>query len=95
MYQLIITNKAIKDTENARNWYNQQKENLGFKYLDHIFECFEDIKKRPFIYPARYNSTREMVVRKYPYLIIFTVEEDYIFVLRVFPCKMDPKRKYK
>jgi hypothetical protein len=36
-----------------------------------------------------------MVVKKYPYIIIDSIEEEIIFILRVFPCRTNPKKKYK
>ena len=95
MYQLVITSRAITDIEKAKKWYNEQEIGLGVKFSDHIFRSFDSIHKRPLGYPNKYGQTREMVVKKYPYLIIYTIEERFIFILRVFPCRTNPKSKYK
>jgi plasmid stabilization system protein ParE len=94
MAQLIITNRAISDIEKAKKWYSEQQPNLGIKFADYIFKCFDEINKRPFSHPSKYAQTRELFVKKYPYLIIYTIEENFIFILRVFPCKTNPKSKY-
>lgn len=94
MAQLIITNRAISDLEKAKKWYAEQQSDLGIKFADYVFKCFDEINKRPFGYPNKYAQTRELFVKKYPYLIIYSIEENFIFILRVFPCKTNPKLKH-
>lgn len=95
MYQLILTNRAIADMEQARDWYNEQQQDLGNRFLDYTFKTFDDIQKMPFAYPNKYKHTRELVIKKFPYVVIYSVEEQYIFVLRVYPARTNPKKKYK
>jgi toxin ParE1/3/4 len=94
MQQLIFTNRAINDIAKAKKWYNTQQPNLGLRFTDYIFKCAEEIHNNPLFYPNKYKATREYVVKKYPYVIIYSIEENYLFVLRVFPCKTSPKGKY-
>jgi len=93
--RLIITNSATNDINKAKRWYNKQQPGLGFKFVDYIFDCFEHIRKHPLGYANKYEYTREMVVKKYPYLNIYSLEEDVLFILRVFPCRTNPKKKYR
>lgn len=93
--QVILTNRAIDDIEKAKKWYTKQQDGLGNKYVDYIFKCIDEIKIHPLAFPNKYKYVREMYIKKYPYLIIYSVEENIIFVLRVFPCKTSPKKKYK
>ena len=95
MHRLLITKPAINDIKEAKNWYNKKLENLGNKFVDHVFKCFEEIQTHPFAYPNKHKHTREMYVKKFPYMIIFSLEENILFILRVFPCKTDPRKKYK
>ena len=94
MQQLIFTNRAIADIAKAKKWYNTQQPNLGLKFADYIFKCAEEIHSNPLFYPNKYKATREYVVKKYPYVIIYSMEENYLFILRVFSCKTNPKGKY-
>ena len=95
MKQLIITNHAIKDFEKAKDWYEKQQESLGNKFADYLFNCFTEISKHPLGNASKYKYTREKFVKKYPYVIIYSLEENFIFILRIFPCKTNPKKKYK
>ncbi|MEI6021279.1 MAG: type II toxin-antitoxin system RelE/ParE family toxin [Bacteroidota bacterium] len=95
MKQVVITDIAIKDIEQAKTWYNKQQPQLGNTFVDYIFESIEQIHKHPLSFPNKHAFTREMAVKKFPYLIIFSIEEDILFILRVFPCRTNPKKKYK
>lgn len=94
-YQIVLTNRAIDDIVKAKSWYEEQQANLGNIFADYFFKCVDELKKHPFAYPNKYKYVREMYIKKYPYLIIYSVEENIVFVLRVFPCKTNPKKKYK
>ncbi len=95
MKHVVITNRATNDIEKAKKWYEEQQDNLGIKFADYVFKCIDGIKERPLAYPNKYKYVREMYKKKYPYLIIYSIEEKIIFILRVFPCKTSPKKKYK
>ena len=95
MYHPILTDKAISDINKAKKWYNEQQENLGEKFTDYVFKFIDDIKNYPTALPRKHKNTREIFIKKYPYLIIYSIEEKVIFILRVFPCKTSPKKKYK
>ena len=94
MTQLIFTHRAITDIAKAKKWYNTQQISLGLKFTVYIFKCAEEIHNNPLFYPNKYKETREYVVKKYPYVIIYSIEENYLFILRIFPCKTNPKSKY-
>ena len=94
-HQLIFTDKAIGDITKAKSWYNKQQEGLGKKFADTVFKSAEEIQSAPLGYPNKYKYTREKYIKKFPYLIIYSVEENIIFILRVFACKKNPKKKYK
>ncbi len=91
----IITNRANSDIAKGRDWYEEKRQGLGYEFMDHVFKCVDEIQKRPFGYPVKHKYVREMYIRKYPYVIVYSIEEAIIFILRVFPCKNDPEKKYK
>ena len=95
MYRLVITDAAVSDIVQGKSWYDEKQENLGDRFVDKIFQPIRKIHRHPNVYPSKYKHTREMYVRKFPYVIIYSIEEDVIFILRVFACKQNPVKKYK
>jgi len=94
MWTLILTEDAIRDIKKAKNWYNKQQKNLGESFKNEIFKSFDDISKNPKGYASKFKSTRENPIKKFPYLVVYSIEEQLIFVLRVFPAKTNPKKKH-
>ena len=95
MHHLVITDTAVSDIIQGKSWYDEKQKNLGDKFADLIFKSINDIKRHPNAFPNKYKYTREMFVRKFPYVIIYSIEEEVIFILRVFACKQDSKKKYR
>ena len=95
MYQLIYTDRAITDLQKAGKWYNSKQNGLGEKFIDYVLKFADDIKEYPYTPASKYKNTREIYISKYPYLLIYSIEEQMIFILRIFPCKTQPKKKYK
>lgn len=94
-HRLVFTDKAVGDIKKAKAWYEKQQKGLGQKFTNTIFKDAEQILSAPLAFPNKHKYTREKVVKKFPYLIIYSVEENVIFILRVFACKRNPKKKYK
>jgi toxin ParE1/3/4 len=92
---LVFTDKSLSDIREAKVWYNKQQKDLGEKFADTVFKCAVEIQLAPLGYPNKYKYTREKYIKKFPYLIIYSVEENVIFILRVFSCKKNPKKKYR
>jgi len=95
MYRLVLTNNAVGDITQGKLWYEDKQTNLGGRFANVIFNSINEIQRHPNPFPNKYKFIREMYVRKFPYVIIYSIEEDIIFILRVFACKQDQKKKYK
>lgn len=94
-YQLVLTNRSLADIEKAKDWYDKQQKGLGNKFADATFKSIESVQSNPLGYEIKHRFTREKLVNKFPYLIIYSIEENVIFILRVFNCKQNPKKKSK
>ena len=95
MYRIIFTDYAIEDLKIVKEWYENRQKGLGNQFADYVFKSIGAIKKHPSAFPSKHKNTREMYIGKYPYMIIYSIEEKIIFLLRIFPCKNSPKKKYR
>ncbi len=93
--KLSYTERAKDDIETALLWYEKQREDLGFEFIN----CIEDgevrIKERPEMYALAYANFRACVIRKFPFSIYYTIESDEteIIVHSVFDNRQDPIKK--
>lgn len=93
-YKLVLTDRAVIDIHQGRDWYDSKSNGLGARFSDQIFNSIDIIQNNPFSFPCKYRFTREKVVKIFPYVIVYSVEGKVIFILRIFPCKQDPLSKY-
>ena len=91
----VLTENAHDDVIKAMLWEEARHAGLGEKLLRCIDETIGQICKSPLGYASKYRNTREKKVNKFPYQIIYTVENKIVYIHAVFPCKDDPQKKYK
>jgi len=92
VYTVYITPPAIDDIDDGVNYYNKKSEYLGFKFADEIDVAFKSISKNPFAFGVRYRDVRGKLLKKFPYLILYRVNDEMITieVLRIFNTYQNP-----
>jgi hypothetical protein len=90
-YNLIIKEEARNEIQDAFIWYNEQRHNLGNDFIITLEYYFSVIILNPFIYAEKYKNMRAAVMHKFPFLIVFEIEEKNIIVYSVFHTSRKPK----
>jgi plasmid stabilization system protein ParE len=90
--EVFITPAALKDLQAAIDYYNQSAAGLGDKFGETIASFIEKIAENPFASAKRYKEIRCKPVIRFPYLILFVVDEvaDSIQILRIFNTHQEP-----
>lgn len=74
-YRIKLLPIAYKDLQEAKKWYNQQKENLGEEFKKAVIAQIDYIKIYPEHYQRKYKELRQSLVTRFPYAIFYLVEE--------------------
>lgn len=92
-HSLIFSEGAHQDIIDSILWYNDQKENLGFEFYDHLTQKLLLLRSNPLHYSTRFKKIRAANLDKYPFLIYFTIDDQNLFVLilGVLHTSRDPK----
>jgi len=62
-------------------------------FIDAFHEVLDLLRTQPFIYQVRYGvDVRAALVKNYPYLVYYRVNDLLINVLAVFNTRQDPQR---
>ena len=87
---------AEKEVRESFNWYEEQSVGLGVRFTETIDNALISISKNPEAYKNRKENTREFVVKKFPYIIVywFVKKENVVYVLHIFHTSRHPKPKY-
>ncbi len=76
--KLRYTDRTLLDPEIAFDWYESQFPGLGLEFLDCIEEKIKKIQNLPKAYPVHHENFRRALVRKFPFSIFYTIEEQVI-----------------
>jgi len=87
--RLIVRPLAEQDLLEAQEWYDEQRPGLGGDFRSTIDGLLRRILERPLLYPAVYRNVRRAVVRRFPYLLYFSVSDDTVVVLACLHSKRD------
>ncbi|MDQ6761703.1 MAG: type II toxin-antitoxin system RelE/ParE family toxin [Bacteroidota bacterium] len=90
-FDLILQSEAIAELQEAFEWYEKQKQGLGFLLLEEVENCFEKLSLNPQYYTYINKKYRRIKVKKFPYLIVYEIEKSAVFINSFFHEKRNPK----
>ncbi|MFD0751030.1 type II toxin-antitoxin system RelE/ParE family toxin [Mucilaginibacter calamicampi] len=91
-YKIKISPEALSDIQEASNCYNKQVPGLGSRYQKNVKQQIEILKKRAEGYSVRYEDVHCVLVKKFPFLIHFTINKEahFVEVFAVFHTSRNP-----
>lgn len=92
--QLVITPRAIKEIQNAVDYYNSKQNGLGKRFYQDVKRQFSAVSKNPFSRAVRYSDIRFAVLDKFPYAAHYSVEANLVIVQGVISMYMDPETSW-
>jgi plasmid stabilization system protein ParE len=93
-YTLDIKETAKVGLFEAFDYYENKQEGLGDKFLDDWETHLNIIKQNPLLFQKKYKDFRQLLIKPYPYHIIYEVEENLITVYKVIYAGRNPTRRY-
>ena len=92
-YNVKIEPEALSDIQDITNWYNEQKSGLGKRFQKTVIKQIDTLDKNPNIYAIRYKQIRCVLVKKFPYMVHFFINDDTITVevLAIISTNRNPK----
>ena len=94
-YEVVLTEEAEKDINDAVLWYEEQQTNLGIRLYFEVIENLDKIKIDPEHYSFLEENYRQLIVQHFPYKIVFKIFPDKIVVLAVFHTSRNPAELFK
>lgn len=91
MLKLELSPAAEIDFDDAVAWYYAHDEEVTFNFIEAVNSTLEFIQDSPSSFPIIYGSfVRKALVKKFPFVILLTEEEDRIYVYSVFHTSRNP-----
>ena len=94
-FKIVLFDDAIADFNKALDYYRNISPALAKKFHTAVSSTFNDLKKNPF-YQIRYDNFRLKLVKKFPYLLHFIIDEKVktVFIYGIRNSHQDPNISY-
>lgn len=91
--KLRYTDRAKDDVELAFAWYERQRRGLGYEFLDCVEAAVKSIIENSAMYRPHFLHFRGCLVRRFPFTVFYTVEENEIVLHSVFDNRQYPEKR--
>ncbi|TYQ28822.1 type II toxin-antitoxin system RelE/ParE family toxin [Pseudanabaena sp. UWO310] len=77
---------ALAEYSEAVQYYAEQRTEIAQAFINAIEDAIFRIKDSPNRYATIDEDIRRCMAKKFPYGILYTIEQDYILILAVMHC---------
>jgi len=86
-----LTPEADLDAQDAIRWYDERSRELGDDFLRQVNECIASVVKTPEKYPEIHREIRRALVARFPFAILYEIENNEIIIYAIYHCARDPE----
>lgn len=84
-----------QELQEIAQWYEDQLPGLGEDFFSEFEATVHLIQKAPFAFTVFLRRFRQVKTNRFPYIIVFEVEEDTIFVHQVIHAHRLPEKRIR
>lgn len=89
-FHVEISPAADFDIVDSIQWYEAQETGLGRRFEATLESMIELISQNPKKFPKVDGEVRRTIVRRFPFIILFTATDDLISIFAVFHTSRNP-----
>ena len=96
-YKYIYDPIALTEYKDAVSWYNARSKKAAEIFVIEVTKKIGQICSNPFRNRNEYKSFKEISLKKYPYCIVYFVDENTktVVITSVYHHKRNPTNKYE
>ena len=83
------------DVRSGRAWYEGKSRGLGDEFLRVFYASCQELTRNPCMYPPINRDFHRCLLRRFPYAIYFTIEQDIVVIFGLLHCARDPRRLHE
>jgi len=88
--EVIYASGVLEEVSESADYYEEEVEGLGKTFLDKVRNSIEDIKRNPLMYRIIKGDYRRHLLARFPFAVIYRIENHKIYVLAVMHLKRSP-----
>lgn len=90
-YKVVVEKRATQDIQDATDYYDEKSSQAGTNFLNEVSLFLKALEVNP-NYQARYDNVRCLPLKKFPFLIHFSIEEKFVFVHAITHTSSNPNK---
>lgn len=91
-YRLTVSDRALRETGEAYEWYEEQVPGLGNEFLDALESQLKGIAEAPRLYTEIQRGVRRALLSRFPYGAFYAIKGDLVSILGVVHTSRNPRR---
>lgn len=93
VFNILLSRKATAELEDAIRYYNQIDKKLGEKFYSEFIENLNYVRINPFLFQIKFDTFREIPLKKFPFVIVYELIDHSIIVNAIFHTSRNPESK--
>lgn len=93
-YRLVILEPVSDELADAALYYDNQEPGLGIALLDEWEKTLVKIQLAPEGYQKKVKNLRLALLERFPYLVVFSIEDSTISINRFINVRRHPGKRY-
>jgi plasmid stabilization system protein ParE len=94
-YSVDLHPIAQDELDESFHWYEERQPGLGERFISYVDKRISEIAKHPERYSKKKGNFRETLVDVFPFVIIYELIGERIFITHIFHAKRNPSLKYR
>lgn len=93
-YKVIIPQSLYLELNDAALYYESKSKGLGVSFVLHWEDAMGELKHNPEHYQRKHKDFRGIKLKKFPYVLIFEIIENKVYVYRLIHAHSNPKKMF-
>ncbi len=96
-YKYYFESSALKEYLKAVKWYKKRSHLAAVNFVNEMNSAIDIICRQPTRFRKRHQDFRETALKKYPFFIIYTFDENkkQVIIFSIYHFKKNPLKKYR
>ncbi len=90
-YKIELSDEAENDFDNSYEYYADESEKVADNFYKQVNSGLETIAKNPQGFQRAFKNVRRYVMKKFPFVIYYRIENMIVQVIAIFHTSRNPK----
>ena len=95
IYHIIVPESVYVELKEVSSYYESKQKELGVRFILSWETAMEHIKEAPLLYQKKNKRLRTIKLNKFPYLLVFEIIGNKIYLFRLANAKRNPKKIFR